>query len=293
VITVVGGDDSDISAAIRRHKSLGSSSSQLVECTLTGVDTTVIPAGSTAYVAAADNTAGVDLYFELIDETTIPPSTTIDAYFRCKTEASFEFDASKTMVIDPAVSGWTTCSNKNAHRFVHQNVDAYSVDGTLIQSVPIDFLRVKDIEMYVHAEIVTNSIFPLDGSDQIKANIAAYFNGSDVFIPNRFELDGLQISEDVYKSRMYTPVNSVRGHYITSITLQKRYDDWASGDYLVGDKVFYGINNKQYVCNTDTTAQQVPTDSGFWDLDAGLDQIAISLDERAVVSDGNIIVSTS
>jgi uncharacterized phage protein gp47/JayE len=293
VVSVVGGADSDVSEAIRRYKSLGSSSIQMVECTLTGTDGTVIPKGSSAYVAAADNTAGIDLYFETIEEVTIPPSTTIDAFMRCRTEAAFEFDASKVMVIDPAVSGWTGCTNKNAHRFVHQEVDAFATDGTLIQKVPIDFLRVQDVEMYVRVEATTNPQFPLDGIDQITNNILAYFNGSDVFIPDRFELDGLQIAEDVYRSRMYTPVNAVRGHSITKITLEKRYDDWASGDYVVGDKVYYASDDIQYVCILDTTAQQPPSDATYWDIDDGVDQVSISLDERAVISAENIIVSLS
>jgi uncharacterized phage protein gp47/JayE len=293
VMSVVGGGDSDIAEAIRKYKSLGSSSTQMVECTLTGTNGTVIPKGSTAYVAAADNTAGIDLYFETIEEVTIPPSTTIDAFLRCRTEAGFQFDASKTMVIDPAVSGWSTCTNKNAHRFVHQEVDAFATDGTLIQKVPIDFLRVQDIEMYVRVEATTNPQFPLDGIDQITNAILSYFNGTDVFIPDRFELDGLQIAEDVYKSRMYTPINSVRGHYITNVTLQKRYDDWASGDYVVGDKVFYASDNLQYVCILDTTAQQPPSNATHWSLDTGAEEVSIALDERAVISTENIIVSLS
>ena len=51
----------------------------------------------------------------------------------------------------------------------------------------------------------------------------AYFNGSDRFSSD-FELDGMQIAEDVHRSRLYTPLNRVPGHVITSIKLNDDID---------------------------------------------------------------------
>ena len=61
------------------------------------------------------------------------------------------------------LADWTACSNKNSHRFVHQNVDAFATDGTLIQKVPIDFLRVQDLSRRSGSHVRSNRIRPCRG----------------------------------------------------------------------------------------------------------------------------------
>lgn len=46
-------------------------------------------------------------------------------------------------------------------------------------------------------------------------------------------------------------------------------ETWTATDFTVGDWVTYdnGTTTNKYTCNTDTTAQQVPTNGSFWDDD--------------------------
>lgn len=57
---------------------------------------------------------------------------------------------------------------------------------------------------------------------------------------------------------------------------------WISQNYLVDDAVYYDGNS--YVCHTDTTSSQDPTDTGFWDL-AALKGEAVQVDETDVTLD--------
>jgi uncharacterized phage protein gp47/JayE len=56
-------------------------------------------------------------------------------------------------------------------------------------------------------DITTNSEFPQDGEQAIKDAIAAYMEAQ------------FGIGEDVVYSRLYTPINSIPGHQVNSLTI--------------------------------------------------------------------------
>lgn len=84
--------------------------------------------------------------------------------------------------------------------------------GTVVESVTdnqgvihtISFDRPTDLPIYVEVDVTTDSAYPANGDDQIKQAIYDYING-------------LKIGEDVIYSRLYTPINTVAGHYVTAL----------------------------------------------------------------------------
>lgn len=91
--------------------------------------------------------------------------------------------------------------------------------ATLIQTLDISFYRVADVDITIDLDLTIDSDFPDNGEQRIKSDLLAYFNGSDQFT-DEFELNGLQIAEDVFKSRLYTPINRTPGHVINTLALQ-------------------------------------------------------------------------
>jgi uncharacterized phage protein gp47/JayE len=71
----------------------------------------------------------------------------------------------------------------------------------------IGFERPNPVPIYISLDLTTNSEFPQDGEQVIKDAIAAYMEAN------------FGIGEDVIYSRLYTPINSVPGHYINSLTI--------------------------------------------------------------------------
>jgi uncharacterized phage protein gp47/JayE len=71
----------------------------------------------------------------------------------------------------------------------------------------IGFERPNPVQIYISLDLTTNSEFPQDGEQVIKDAVAAYMKAN------------FGIGEDVIYSRLYTPINSVPGHYINSLTI--------------------------------------------------------------------------
>jgi len=78
-----------------------------VTCTLTGVSGTIVSAGS--YV---EDTEGQQ--WELVDETTIPSTGSVDASFRSVEYGAISADAGTITKISTAVVGWETVTNASA-----------------------------------------------------------------------------------------------------------------------------------------------------------------------------------
>lgn len=82
----------------------------------------------------------------------------------------------------------------------------------------INYFRAGDVEIYFEIDLTTDSDYPTDGDDRVKAAIVEYgqtglINGNlidDTFI-------GFRINDDVILSQFYAPINSVPG--ITDITI--------------------------------------------------------------------------
>ena len=71
----------------------------------------------------------------------------------------------------------------------------------------IGFERPNPVTIYIDLDITTNSDFPQSGEQAIKDAIAAYMEAQ------------FGIGEDVVYSRLYTPINSVAGHQVNSLTI--------------------------------------------------------------------------
>ena len=87
----------------------------------------------------------------------------------------------------------------------------YVGDTTVAYSDPITggtyditFERPDDISIYIEVDVTADDDYPATGDDDIKDAIVAYF-------------DDFKIGQDVEVSRLYTPINSVEGHYVTSL----------------------------------------------------------------------------
>lgn len=77
----------------------------------------------------------------------------------------------------------------------------------------ISFSRPVPIDIYVEVTLTSFSDYPSDGDERIKQAIVDYANG-DLTEDRSFGL-----GEDVIYTRLYTPINSVRGHEIDDIQI--------------------------------------------------------------------------
>ncbi len=75
----------------------------------------------------------------------------------------------------------------------------------------ISFSRPTEINIFVEVDLTTDSDYPSNGDDLIKQAIVDYANG--ILVPGR----GFPLGEDVVFSRLYTPINSVKGHSIADL----------------------------------------------------------------------------
>ena len=70
----------------------------------------------------------------------------------------------------------------------------------------IYFSRPTEKPVYLVITRVTDSNYPVDGDQMIRNALKAHF-------------DALEIGDEVRVSRLYTPINSVAGHYVSALTL--------------------------------------------------------------------------
>jgi len=96
----------------------------------------------------------------------------------------------------------------------------------------INFFRPSYINPEVTVTTAPGPNFPPDGVSLLKNRIFEYVNGGlDLEAgQNYFETDGMTISEDLAKSRLYTPINSVSGHIVSSLMLE---DKASPGDVAI------------------------------------------------------------
>lgn len=73
----------------------------------------------------------------------------------------------------------------------------------------IAFARPSDLFVLVEIDIVRDASYPPDGDAQIQSAVKEY-------------IDAVGVGVDLYASRLYSPVNTVPGHEIISITVQKK-----------------------------------------------------------------------
>ena len=85
----------------------------------------------------------------------------------------------------------------------------------------INFFFVDKIEIEVDVDITIDSNFPGNGVTLLKERIYNYIAGTfaGAISTDYFESDGMTISEDLHKQRLYTPINSVPGHLVNTLTM--------------------------------------------------------------------------
>jgi len=80
------------------------------------------------------------------------------------------------------------------------------------------YSRPIEVDIYFELDLTTNSEYPVDGDDQVKAAVVEFAQTgrvNDIFVdPNFF---GFGIYDDVILSKFYTPINLIPG--ITEITI--------------------------------------------------------------------------
>jgi len=84
------------------------------------------------------------------------------------------------------------------------------VDPITGETYTVIFERPDDISNYIDVTLTTDGDYPPDGDDQIKQAIVDYY-------------ENFEIGEDVELTRLYTPINSVPGHYVTDLRLDTVY----------------------------------------------------------------------
>jgi len=75
----------------------------------------------------------------------------------------------------------------------------------------ISFSRPAEVDIFVEVDLTTDSDYPSNGDDLVKQAIVDYANG--ILVPGR----GFPLGEDVIFTRLYTPINSVQGHFIADL----------------------------------------------------------------------------
>lgn len=71
----------------------------------------------------------------------------------------------------------------------------------------VSFSRPNAVVIYISMDITTDVNFPANGNDAIRSALIQYF------------ADNLGTGDDVIYSRLYTPINSVLGHQVVSLTI--------------------------------------------------------------------------
>ncbi len=91
---------------------------------------------------------------------------------------------------------------------------------------PINFFRADFIAAEIEITTTAGVNFPSNGVTLLKERVFNYVNGGlsgdTGDFEDYFELDGMTISEDLDKYRLFTPINSVPGHTVSGLTLQDK-----------------------------------------------------------------------
>lgn len=81
------------------------------------------------------------------------------------------------------------------------------------------FQRVQQVSLRVSLSTLTGMLFPASGIDLIKQRLENWFSGGFSSLPGQFETEGIGIGETVDEKRLLSPVNSVPGHSVDTLTV--------------------------------------------------------------------------
>ena len=93
----------------------------------------------------------------------------------------------------------------------------------------ISFERPAPVEIYIKLELVVDSGFPSDGATRIKQALIDYFAAN------------YTIGEDIIYSRLYSPINSVPGHFVDSLTIGTAEDTTATTNIAIPFNKIYSL----------------------------------------------------
>ncbi|MCK5133234.1 MAG: baseplate J/gp47 family protein [Candidatus Sabulitectum sp.] len=145
----------------------------------------------------------------------------------------------QNITVDPhsiaiVVDGGLDIDIKDAIRL--KKTGGTATTGTTVVPDPphsdINFFRVSFVNPEVTVTTTAGVNFPADGVALIKQRTFDYINGGFLGSSGEefFEIDGMRISEDLQKHRLYTPLNSVPGHVVSGLTLE---DKASPGDVAI------------------------------------------------------------
>lgn len=86
----------------------------------------------------------------------------------------------------------------------------------------ISFSRPNPVVIYISMDITTDVNFPPNGNDLIRSNLISYFS------------ENLGTGDDVIYSRLYTPINSVPGHQVNTLTVGIAPSPVGTSNIIVG-----------------------------------------------------------
>lgn len=99
--------------------------------------------------------------------------------------------------------------------------------------VDVEFQRPVEKEIYVDITLEKLSNYPTDGDTTIRQNIVDFAAG---LLDEETGFSGFNIGQDIYRSRLYQPVNLVQGHSITSLKIGLSWISVAEVDLDLGFK---------------------------------------------------------
>lgn len=101
----------------------------------------------------------------------------------------------------------------------------------------IHFERPNSVPIYITLDLSTDSDFPATGVDQIKSALVSYFQ------------EHFSIGEDVIYSRLYTPINSVGGHQVDSMTIGKTASPSGTSNIVILYNEIASLNTDNIIVN--------------------------------------------
>jgi uncharacterized phage protein gp47/JayE len=109
-----------------------------------------------------------------------------------------------------------------------------------IQGFPhaVSFQRPEPVVIYITMDLTTDSLFPGNGIDQIKAELISYFESN------------IGVGQDVVYSRLFTPINKVAGHQVNSLTIAKTPSPVGTSNIVIDFDEIASLSNVNIIITT-------------------------------------------
>jgi len=99
----------------------------------------------------------------------------------------------------------------------------------------ISFSRPNPVVIYISMDITTDVNFPANGQDAIKSALVEYFQAN------------FGTGDDVIYSRLYTPINSIAGHEVNSLTIGTSPSPVGVGNIVIGFDEIASLNTANII----------------------------------------------